>query len=125
MIRMFVALVAASAMMGATFSVGLAKDLDCSDFATQEDAQAVFNADPSDPNHLDGKDKDGIVCPKLPSGGGGTSTGTSGGSASAKMPKTGVGTAVVSNTYGAPVMLGLFAIATVLIASGLRGVRRS
>ncbi len=37
----------------------------CSDFATQEEAQAVYNADPSDPNMLD-EDNDGIACESLP-----------------------------------------------------------
>ncbi|MDQ0711904.1 hypothetical protein QFZ55_001356 [Streptomyces luteogriseus] len=43
------------------------QDLDCRDFAFQEDAQAVFDADPSDPNRLDedqGPD-DGIACEAL------------------------------------------------------------
>ena len=39
----------------------LAQDLDCSDFATQAEAQATFGADPSDPNGLDA-DNDGIAC---------------------------------------------------------------
>ncbi|MEU0074400.1 excalibur calcium-binding protein [Streptomyces sp. NPDC006332] len=45
-----------------------AQDLDCSDFTFQEEAQAVFNTDPSDPNRLDedqGPD-DGIACEALP-----------------------------------------------------------
>jgi hypothetical protein len=42
-------------------------DLDCADFATQEEAQAVLDADPSDPNYLDGEG-DGIACESLPSG---------------------------------------------------------
>ncbi len=43
-------------------------DADCEDFATQEDAQAVFNADPSDPSGLDA-DGDGLACEDaLPSG---------------------------------------------------------
>jgi hypothetical protein len=42
------------------------RDLDCSDFATQADAQAELNADPSDPNGLDGYDGDGIACESLP-----------------------------------------------------------
>jgi len=37
----------------------------CGDFATQAQAQAVLNADPSDPNRLDG-DNDGIACESLP-----------------------------------------------------------
>ena len=42
------------------------QDLDCSDFATQEEAQAVFNQDTSDPNRLDA-DNDNIACETLPS----------------------------------------------------------
>lgn len=44
------------------------EDLDCSDFDTQQEAQAVYDADPSDPHGLDGSDQDGIVCESLPSG---------------------------------------------------------
>ncbi|MEU9572006.1 excalibur calcium-binding protein [Streptomyces massasporeus] len=43
------------------------QDLDCRDFAFQEDAQAVFDADPSDPHRLDedqGRD-DGVACEAL------------------------------------------------------------
>jgi hypothetical protein len=42
-------------------------DLDCADFATQEEAQAVLDGDPSDPNGLDGEG-DGVACESLPSG---------------------------------------------------------
>lgn len=45
-----------------------AADTDCSDYATQEAAQAVLNADMSDPNGLDA-DNDGKACESLPSGG--------------------------------------------------------
>ncbi|MFC9510388.1 excalibur calcium-binding protein [Streptomyces sp. NPDC057002] len=44
------------------------QDLDCGNFSFQEDAQAVFDSDPSDPNRLDedqGPD-DGIACEALP-----------------------------------------------------------
>ena len=41
-------------------------DLDCSDFATQEEAQAVLDANPDDPNYLDGEG-DGVACESLPS----------------------------------------------------------
>jgi hypothetical protein len=44
-----------------------ADTLNCTDFTTQEQAQAVFNRDRSDPNNLDG-DNDGIACENLPSG---------------------------------------------------------
>src|SRR5215217_3378774 len=47
----------------------VAQDIrNCSSFATQEEAQAELNRDPSDPNGLDG-DNDGIACEDLPSGG--------------------------------------------------------
>lgn len=43
-------------------------DYDCSDFDTQEEAQEVYDEDPSDPYRLDG-DGDGEVCESLPSDG--------------------------------------------------------
>jgi micrococcal nuclease len=58
-------------------SAGSAGDLNCSDFATQPDAQAVLNSDPSDPNGLDA-DGDGIACESLPGGSSGSSTASSG-----------------------------------------------
>jgi hypothetical protein len=39
----------------------------CSDFSTQEEAQAVYDEDTSDPNYLDGDD-DGVACEDLPGG---------------------------------------------------------
>ena len=45
-------------------------DLDCGDFANQEEAQAVLERDPGDPNGLDA-DNDGIACEELAGGGGG------------------------------------------------------
>src|SRR5688572_7431337 len=44
-----------------------AQDLDCPDFNTQQEAQAVYNRDRSDPHRLDA-DNDGIACESLPSG---------------------------------------------------------
>jgi hypothetical protein len=43
-------------------------DLDCADFATQEEAKAALDADPSDPNGLD-SEGDGVPCEDLPSSG--------------------------------------------------------
>lgn len=43
----------------------LQSDCDCSDFATQAQAQAVLEATPGDPHHLDG-DHDGVACESLP-----------------------------------------------------------
>lgn len=58
---------------GSLATAASAQDLNCDDFDTQEEAQAVFDADPSDPNGLDGNDNDGNACESLPSGGGGGS----------------------------------------------------
>jgi hypothetical protein len=60
----------AAAILTVTLLSGVAhaQDLDCSDFTFQEDAQAVFDQDRSDPNRLDedaGPD-DGIACEALP-----------------------------------------------------------
>lgn len=38
----------------------------CSDFATQQEAQAVYDATPDDPHGLDGRDNDGRACESLP-----------------------------------------------------------
>jgi len=60
-------------------SAASAADLDCSDFATQEEAQEHLL--PGDPHGLDG-DNDGIACEDLPSGGptgGGGGGGNNGG----------------------------------------------
>ncbi|MGY1741169.1 MULTISPECIES: excalibur calcium-binding domain-containing protein [unclassified Blastococcus] len=64
---------ASGLFLTAVLSVGFtgtagAADLNCSDFATQQQAQAVLTADPSDPNNLD-SDHDGIACESLASGG--------------------------------------------------------
>jgi Excalibur calcium-binding domain. len=51
-------------------AVAVETNLNCSDFDFQEDAQAVFDADPDDPNGLDGGQSgapDGIACESLPS----------------------------------------------------------
>ena len=47
-------------------------DLNCDDFDTQEEAQAVYENDTTDPNNLDG-DGDGDACESLPSEGDGDS----------------------------------------------------
>jgi len=43
-----------------------ADNLDCEDFQTQEEAQAVLDEDPTDPNNLD-PNRDGVACALLPS----------------------------------------------------------
>ncbi|GAB3139081.1 excalibur calcium-binding domain-containing protein [Amycolatopsis stemonae] len=54
-------------------SAQTAGDLDCSDFHYQEEAQAVLDATPGDPNNLD-SDHDGIACESLPHRPQGTTT---------------------------------------------------
>ena len=61
------ATLAAAAVVVPLSGTALAQDLDCSNFATQEDAQAEFAANPGDPHGLD-DDNDGIACETLPSG---------------------------------------------------------
>ena len=48
----------------AQLATPLVGDVDCKDFQFQEEAQAVLDATPGDPNHLD-DDKDGIACESL------------------------------------------------------------
>src|SRR5215218_1990438 len=61
-----------------TPAVAQTGDLDClTDFTYQEEAQAVYDQDPSDPNRLDedpGPD-DGIACEELPHRPGGPTPG--------------------------------------------------
>ncbi|MEU7277945.1 excalibur calcium-binding protein [Streptomyces sp. NPDC045431] len=66
---------AAAAFLAGAASVSLpgvayAQALDCSHFTYQEEAQAVYDQDPSDPHRLDEDDPapdDGIACEALPS----------------------------------------------------------
>jgi hypothetical protein len=52
----------ASAQLATPLAVA---DVDCGNFQYQEEAQAVLDATPGDPNNLDA-DKDGIACESLP-----------------------------------------------------------
>ncbi len=67
-VLVFLVLSATSGLLARFGSPTAAQDLDCSDFASHEEAQAVYDADPSDPNDLDG-DSDGIPCGNTSSGG--------------------------------------------------------
>lgn len=53
-------------MLGWTTTASAQDDQNCDDFTYQEDAQDHLNADPSDPDQLDGNDNDGIACENLP-----------------------------------------------------------
>ncbi len=50
-----------------TAAIAAPADRDCAEFAHQEEAQGVLEADPSDPFGLDA-DGDGVACEDLPSG---------------------------------------------------------
>ncbi len=118
MIRMLSGLFIAFALVfGFTASAG-AQDLDCDDFATQEEAQANLNANPSDPNNLD-RDNDGIACENLPSGGGTTSSGTTAGTS--RMPSTGIGATKTDDSLA--LTFGLLVAAGIFGAAGLRARR--
>lgn len=64
-------------MMGMLIYIpaAFAQESNCEDFATQEEAQAVYDQDTSDPNGLDGPPGEGftgvqgVACEELPSGG--------------------------------------------------------
>ena len=110
-------------------------DLDCADFASQEAAQAEYDADPSDPNGLD-RDDDGYACevffgyignpiagqPDVDSGTGDVS----GSGAVTNLPDTGVGTAAPSVSDGMiAVLAGVFsllALASALMVSRRRSI---
>ena len=91
---------AAGVLVAAALSLGsgpaTAADLDCSDFATQAEAQAVLVSNPSDPNNLD-QDNDGIACETLP--------GTSGAQATSE-DNTVIGAAQVSTRPAGAVAAG-------------------
>lgn len=59
------ATVLAAAVSFPLAGVAAAQELDCTDFQTQAQAQAVYDQDPGDPNELD-RDKDGEACETLP-----------------------------------------------------------
>ena len=61
-------LITAALSFGVPGTAAAAADLDCSDFATQAEAQASLNSTPGDPNDLDADD-DGVACETLPGGG--------------------------------------------------------
>lgn len=94
-------------------------DLNCDDFATQEDAQAEFDADPSDPNGLDGPPGEGftgiegVACEELPSGDGGQR----GGGANGDLMDAG-GDLPLPDTGGAVLLLP----ACVMLVAGLVGL---
>ena len=86
-------------------------DRDCTDFATQEEAQAALDAQAGDPERLDA-DNDNIACEELPSGG---TSGTSSGGQVRQVPKKGVDTGDGTTSGGA----GAGAGAELLVIGGI------
>ena len=124
--RIALALLVVLALIGMAVPVS-AQDLNCDDFATQEEAQAVLNADPSDPFGLDGNDNDGIACESLPSGGG-ASVGTgsdvtapSSAGTTDTLPATGSGPMTADSGSAAP----LAGASALLLAGAALFVRRT
>ena len=69
--RTAVALVLAAGISAPLTGTAFAADVyNCGNFTYQEEAQAVYDQDKSDPNRLDGDDNDGRACESLPSNGG-------------------------------------------------------
>jgi hypothetical protein len=83
----------------------LAADRDCADFASQADAQAALEADPSDPERLDADD-DGQACESFDYAGGGQV---------AAVPRDGVaagdGSAAADDAGSLPYLLGSLSLA--------------
>jgi hypothetical protein len=103
-----------------------AADLDCKHFASQADAQATYNADPTDPNRLD-EDHDGVACENHEYG-----TATSGSDPSAgtyrparTVPRgavgAGDGSAASSAVFGAELPVGLLVGAAGAAVVGVGG----
>jgi LPXTG-motif cell wall-anchored protein len=97
--------------------------VNCDDFTFQQDAQAVLDADPDDPNGLD-EDRNGIACESLPSSATSTTvvvaipTGTTTPPAGGQLPRTGTSPVPLTLTGSA-----LAALGAVMAKSGRRRSR--
>ena len=108
---------ASSLLLTAALSFGFsgtasAADLNCSDFATRAEAQAVLDADPADPNNLD-SDNDGIACEGLAGGAAEDGTVTGGAQVTARPAGSvaaGDGTSAADDAGALPYALGGLAI---------------
>lgn len=114
----------AAAMSFPMAGVAAAADLDCANFTTQAEAQAVYNQNPSDPNGLD-RDKDGRACEALPGGPPGSAEGPS------PAPSGGVETGAGGTAEDSPELLVLGVAGSAVLVAGVavlarrRSVRRS
>jgi len=118
-------------LMGVAASAS-AQNLNCDDFATQAEAQANLDANPSDPNGLD-RNNNGVACENGVGGGGGAGSGSGSGTDSGSgddsddggtttdLPSTGSGPS--AGTSGASA--SLFGAVALLLTIGATMMRRS
>jgi hypothetical protein len=100
--------------------VAAAQDLDCENFKTQAEAQAVYNQNRTDPHGLD-RDKDGKACEALPGGVPGSAEGPS------PVPSGGVETGAGGTAEDSPelLVLGVAGSAGLLAGGAVLARRRS
>ncbi|MET9442215.1 excalibur calcium-binding protein [Streptomyces sp. NPDC006610] len=100
-------LIAIAAMLPSA-ATAHAQDLDCADFTYREEAQAVLDSDPSDPNRLDEDDgpDDGVACERLPRRGGPVTSSTMRPAPAAPTPAVPSPPATVSPSLGVEGGLG-------------------
>ncbi|MDP9365431.1 MAG: hypothetical protein M3Q10_14610 [Chloroflexota bacterium] len=92
-------------------AVTAGEDLDCIDFDTQEEAQAIYDDDPSDPFNLDPSD-DGFACSELPSEDGTVRV--------SAIPNTGTGTGPAATPSAVAVALGGIALGCAAMSARAR-----
>ena len=128
MLRTFSGLFIAFALVFGFSAQAGAQDRNCDDFATQEEAQAYFEAGGgSTANNFNGldRDRDGIACEDNPSGDGGAGAGEDEAPAAQPgtgLPSTGAGTAFGGDS-STSLTLGLLVTAGVFGVAGLRARR--
>lgn len=64
--RLVMSTVLAAGLVGVASPALASNTLNCSDFEYQEEAQAVYDQDTSDPNRLDEGGEEGVACEDLP-----------------------------------------------------------
>jgi Excalibur calcium-binding domain len=76
--RSLAVLALVAGMSGTMAGPAWAVERDCADFASQAEAQAALESDPTDPEMLDAN-HDGVACEEYPYGSGGTAGSSAGG----------------------------------------------
>ncbi|MFD5661277.1 excalibur calcium-binding protein [Streptomyces hirsutus] len=96
-----------------------AQDLDCADFTYQEEAQALFNLDRSDPNRLDEDQgpEDDVACEALPRRDGSLTSSTS----APRPTATTTAPAPPSTPLASPMVTAVAAPATIAPTRGVEG----